>query len=95
MVCAIISPTDYKQAFCINQSARPMATMKFDVFGRSVIVSRVGEVWKTYYGGSEGKRRPATDIVIPASVDAAGLCQYLSDLCHEWATSSHPDVKQL
>jgi hypothetical protein len=72
-----------------------MTTLKFDVFGRIVIVMRVGESWKTCYAGSEGKRRPATDIVIPASIDEAGLCQYLSDLCHEWATSSHPDVRQL
>ena len=72
-----------------------MTPLKFDVFGRMVIVMRVRETWKAYYAGSEGKRRPATDIVIPASIDEAGLCQYLSDLCHEWATSSHLDVKQL
>jgi len=72
-----------------------MPTLKFDVFGRVVIVSRVGEVWKAYYSGSEGKRRPATDIVIPASIDEAELSQYLSDLCHEWATSSNPDVRRL
>jgi hypothetical protein len=72
-----------------------MTTLKFDVFGRIVIVSRVEEAWKAYYGGSEGKRRPATDIVIPASVEEPALRQYLADLCHEWATSSHPDVRQL
>ena len=72
-----------------------MTTLKFDVFGRDVIVSRVGRDWKAYYGGSEGKRRPAIDIVIPASIEEADLCKYLSDLCHEWATSSYPDVRQL
>ena len=72
-----------------------MTTLKFDVFGRRVIVSRVNEAWKAYYCGSEGKRRPATDIVIPASIDEAELGQYLADLCHEWATGSHPDVRQI
>lgn len=72
-----------------------MKTLRFDVFGRNVVVSRVDGAWKAYYGGSEGKRRLATDIVIPASVKETRLCQYLADLCHEWATSSHPDVRQL
>lgn len=72
-----------------------MTTLRFDVFGRNVIVSRVEDAWKAYYGGSEGKRRPATDIVIPASVGETGLRQYLTDLCHEWATSAHPEVRQL
>lgn len=72
-----------------------MATLNFDVFGRHVFVTRVDEGWKTYYAGTDGKRRPAEDIVIPSDVTEDELCRYLADLCHEWATSMHPDVTQL
>ena len=71
------------------------AMFKFDVFGRHVIVTRDEERWRAYYCGDEGKRRPAADIIIPASVAEEDLRQYLADLCHEWATGSHPDVTQL
>lgn len=72
-----------------------MGTLKFDVFGRDVLVSKVDVCWRAYYCGSEGKRRPAPDIIIPASIAESGLRQYLADLCHEWATSLHAEVKQL
>ena len=72
-----------------------MATLKFDVFGRPVIVMRIDGGWKAFYPGAEGKRRLAADIVIPPHVADDELCQYLADLCHEWASSRHPDVRQL
>lgn len=72
-----------------------MTTLRFDVFGRQVLTSKVGGHWKAYYRGSEGKRRPAQDIVIPAHIAESELGQYLADLCHEWATPLHPDVKKL
>ena len=72
-----------------------MATLKFDVFGRPVLVMRVDGGWKAFYPGAEGKRRLAADIVIPPHVADDELCQYLADLCHEWASSTHPDVRQL
>ena len=71
-----------------------MATLKFDVYGREVLVARKEGGWQAYYSGAEGKRRLASDIVIPASLAEDELRQYLADLCHEWATSSHPDVRQ-
>jgi hypothetical protein len=72
-----------------------MATLKFDVFGSPVLVMRVDGVWKAYYDGTDGKRRLSADIVIPSDVTEVELCRYLADLCHEWATSRHPDVTQL
>ena len=72
-----------------------MATLKFDVFGRRVLVARREGRWCAYYNGTDGKRRIASAIVIPASVSEDELRQYLADLCHEWATGSHPDVRQL
>jgi hypothetical protein len=72
-----------------------MVMLRFDVFGRRVLVSRNEGRWTAFYGGAEGKRRIASDIVIPASTAEQDLQQYLADLCHEWATSRHPDVKKL
>jgi hypothetical protein len=72
-----------------------MAMLKFDVFGRRVLVSRNEGRWTAFYGGAEGKRRLASDITIPANTPEEKLHQYLADLCHEWATSSHPDVTKL
>ena len=68
---------------------------RFDVFGRAVIVVRRDHRWCAYYAGSEGKRRPASDIVIPADLEAQALAQYLDDLCHEWASPAHPKVVQI
>ena len=51
--------------------------------------------WAACYGGEKGKLRPAPDLVIPASVSEADLERYLADLCHEWATDAHPDVRRI
>ena len=72
-----------------------MQKLRFDVYGRQVLVLREHDHWSAYYIGAEGKRRSAKDIVIPASVAEADLEKYLADLCHEWATEEHPDVRKL
>ena len=72
-----------------------MTSFKFNVYGRRVLVEESAQGWLAFYLGNEGKRRPATDILIPDSLYAADLAQYLADLCHEWATAQHPDVKRL
>ena len=48
--------------------------------------------WQVFYLGSEGKRRAARDIVVPANVEESKLTQYLDDLCHEWATDRNKCV---
>ena len=48
-----------------------------------------------FYRGTEGKRRAAPDLVVPNDVGESQLGQYLADLCHEWATERHPDVRRL
>jgi hypothetical protein len=57
----------------------------------------VGSVrrWTAFYSGPEGKRRLATDIVVPAGTAESEIQQYLADLCHEWATEQHPSVRRL
>ena len=72
-----------------------MTGLRFDVFGRRVLVVRSNNRWQAYYLGDEGKRRPAADIIIPANTAEEELTRYLADLCHEWATGRHPDVRKL
>ena len=72
-----------------------MASFTFDVYGRKMLVEESAQGWAAFYLGNEGKRRLATDIIIPESLYATDIEQYLADLCHEWATEQHPDVKQL
>jgi hypothetical protein len=45
--------------------------------------------------GPEGKRRPAPELVIPEHITKSDMALYLGDLCHEWATEQHPDVRRL
>ena len=71
-----------------------MARLKFDVFGRKMVVERSETQWSAFYVG-EGKRRLAQDVVIPPSVSESELERYLADLCHEWATERHPAVRRL
>lgn len=72
-----------------------MKSLKFNVFGRRVLVVSSEDGWQAFYFGEEGKRRPAIDIVVPSDLEAAAIEQYLDDLCHEWATERHPNVERL
>jgi hypothetical protein len=72
-----------------------MRSIKFDVFGRRVLAVRSETGWQLFYLGADGKRRPATDIVVPGDVRESDLDQYLGDLCHEWATEHNPTVERL
>ncbi len=69
--------------------------MRFDVFGQRVLVTGSGDGWSAFYEGPDGKRRPATDIVIPPDLSEPEIETYLADLCHEWASAHHPAVKRL
>ncbi|WP_444899700.1 hypothetical protein ACJJIX_05330 [Microbulbifer sp. VAAC004] len=71
-----------------------MERYKYNIFGREVLVERSQKYWKTFFQGSEGKHRDA-GIFIPPEITEAELTQYLSDLCHEWATERHPFVVRL
>jgi len=72
-----------------------MKSLRFEVFGRQVLVAKAEKGWSTFYLGAEGKRRSATDIALPPDILESDIQQYLSDLCHEWATEQHPKVKLL
>ena len=72
-----------------------MKALKFDLFGREVLIIRSEDGWQAFYLGNEGKRRPARDIIIPRNIEEENLAQYLDDLCHEWATDRNNSVKRL
>lgn len=72
-----------------------MSPIKFDVYGRYVLIFRTSEGWKIDYASDQGKRRPATDIFIPDFISEFEIEQYLADLCHEWATDKHPLVRRI
>ena len=70
-------------------------SLLFDVFGRTVLVVASQGGWSAFYVGVEGKRRPARDLVVPGDITEEEMEQYLGDLCHEWASHRHPEVKRL
>lgn len=72
-----------------------LKTLRFEVFGRRVLVAESGIGWVTFYLGDDGKRRSAPDIVLPPDLPESEITQYLGDLCHEWATDRYPEVKLL
>ena len=69
--------------------------MVFDVFGRRVTVIRSDGKWNAFYGGTDGKRRLARDIMIPAELSEAEIERYLADLCHEWANLRPSEVRRV
>ena len=72
-----------------------MNSIKISVYGKLVTVEKTDRGWAVFYPGADGKRRSAQDIVIPDFVEESGLENYLSDLCHEWATEKYPSVRRL
>ena len=67
---------------------------RLDIFGRPFLVERTAAGWGIFYPGSEGKRGPELALPIPYFVRTDDeLAAYLADLCHEWATPAHPEVR--
>ncbi|WP_444895927.1 DUF7661 family protein [Microbulbifer sp. SSSA005] len=71
-----------------------MKKLKFNVFGREVLIERQSNSWATFYQGNEGKRRSA-GISIPSGISEKDLAQYLADICHEWASERFPAVERI
>ncbi len=72
-----------------------MKALRFDVFGRRVLIAASNNGWVTFNLGDDGKRRSAPDIVAPPDIPESEIAQYLDDMCHEWVTKHHPSVTQL
>jgi len=71
-----------------------VAELKFNVFGQLIAVVGEPGSWRAFHLGNEGKRRPA-DFVIPQDLPESGLCEYLADLFHEFATPKNNSVREL
>lgn len=69
--------------------------MLFNVFGRNIEIIRSNNGWRVFYPGTEGKKRLAEDVVIPATVEESELIRYLEDVFHEWATASNNSVSRI
>ena len=67
---------------------------ELDVFGMRLVAERHGGSWRLFYRGADGKRRLATDLVVPEFVVTDDdLTRYLADLCHERATPANSEVR--
>ena len=71
-----------------------MERHRFNVFGRIYAIERVGQSWKTFAVGNDGKRGPG-GFVIPDEVNGEELEQYLFDLFHEDATPSNGGIYRI
>ena len=71
-----------------------MNSLRFNVFGRRVLVTESESGWTVFYLG-EGTRIPAADIKLPPDILESEIEQWLDDICHEWATAQHPIVERL
>jgi len=69
--------------------------IRFDVFGSVLRVERRADAWWAAWEGSEGKLAPAGDVVVPATLAAGEVRQFLDDHFHERATRSRPAVRRL
>lgn len=72
-----------------------MKSLKFDVFGKDVLIVEKDGGWEAFYLGNEGKCRAAKEITVPSSISESELIQYLDDLCHEWATDRNNSVRRV
>ena len=70
-------------------------SFRLNAFGRFLDIERIDNKWIAFEKGNEGKRRRATDIVIPSSLKQAEIITYLDDLLHESATENRPNIIDL
>jgi hypothetical protein len=70
-------------------------SIRLDVFGRQVLAVKSEDGWQLFYSSADGKRRPADDLIVPPFLSESEVVSYLEDLCHEWASDKHPEVKRL
>jgi len=71
-----------------------MAKHRFNVFGRIYAIERVGESWRTFAVGSDGKLGPG-GFVVPDEITGEELEQFLFDLFHEDATPGNGDIHRI
>ena len=67
-------------------------SIRLNVYGKYIQARKSDHGWELFYIGGEGKSRPAYDLIVPEFITEVELIDYLSDLCHEWATEKNPRV---
>jgi hypothetical protein len=72
-----------------------LSRLKFDVFGRMLLVERTAVGWDAYDLSGDGKRRRADGVLIPSTLAEDEIERWLADLCHESATARNPSVRRL
>ncbi|MBT3581392.1 hypothetical protein HOG75_00450 [bacterium] len=66
--------------------------LKFNAFGRIMLVERVQERWIVFWAGNEGKKRLAEDIILPSDLHEDEIAKFLTDILHEEATPERDEV---
>ena len=69
--------------------------LRLNAFSRFIDIERINNQWVVFDKGNEGKRRKASDIVIPSSLKQSELITYLDDLLHESASVNCPNIIDL
>ena len=68
-----------------------MKSLRFEVFGRDVLIVEKDGGWEAFYLGNEGKRRLARDISVPSNISESEMIQYLDDYDAFMETESTPE----
>ncbi|WP_438944494.1 DUF7661 family protein [Shewanella nanhaiensis] len=66
--------------------------LKFDVFGKAMLVQRKEGAWLLFIDSGLGLRSRVFDVVIPAELTEKDLAGYLDDIFHEHSSEKHPHV---
>ncbi|RZM72781.1 DUF7661 family protein [Pseudoalteromonas rubra] len=70
-------------------------TLRFNVFGKRMSVSRIGAQWQLFIDSDTGIRARVYDVVIPPELDDGELAKYLDDIYHELSCERYPRVTQV
>jgi hypothetical protein len=70
--------------------------LHIDVFGRHMIAEYISDRWQLSMAGTEGKRRPIADILVPDDITTErDLLTFLHDIYHECARPGHDQVTRI
>ena len=63
--------------------------LHIEVFGKRIVAEHLSGKWQLSVAGTAGKRRPLSDILVPADITTEkDLLRFLHDIYHE---SARPD----
>ncbi len=69
--------------------------IKFNVFGKAMLVVKHGQEWQLFIESETGIRARVYDVVIPHELTENELAGYLDDIYHEYSTEQYPKVEML